>query len=104
MAEVVSMPKLGFDMAEGKLVRWVKAEGETVQKGEVLAEIETDKATVEVEALVAGVVRKHLIPEDTSVPIGEPIAVIGTADETIELETLVSSREPLRPQPHKHPR
>ncbi|OGO70570.1 MAG: hypothetical protein A2Z37_15385 [Chloroflexi bacterium RBG_19FT_COMBO_62_14] len=90
MAEVVSMPKLGFDMAEGKLVRWVKAEGETVQKGEVLAEIETDKATVEVEALVAGVVRKHLIPEDTSVPIGEPIAVIGTADETIELETLVS--------------
>jgi len=90
MAEVVSMPKLGFDMTEGKLVRWVKAEGEAVQKGEVLAEIETDKATVEVEALVAGVVRKHLIPEDTSVPIGEPIAVIGTADETIDLEKLVS--------------
>ena len=94
MAEVVSMPKLGFDMAEGRLVRWVKAEGEPIQKGEVLAEIETDKATVEVEALVAGVVRKHLIPEDTSVPIGEPIAVIGTADETIDLETLVSRAAP----------
>jgi pyruvate dehydrogenase E2 component (dihydrolipoamide acetyltransferase) len=85
------MPKLGFDMAEGKLVRWVKSEGETVQKGEVLAEIETDKATVEVEALVGGVVRKHLIPEDTSVPVGGPIAVIGTADETIDLEALVGA-------------
>ena len=49
MAETVSMPKLGFDMAEGTLVRWVRHEGETVEKGEVLAEIETDKATVEVE-------------------------------------------------------
>ena len=49
MAETVSMPKLGFDMAEGTLVRWVIAEGETVAKGAVLAEIETDKATVEVE-------------------------------------------------------
>jgi pyruvate dehydrogenase E2 component (dihydrolipoamide acetyltransferase) len=89
MADVVSMPKLGFDMAEGKLVRWVKSEGEAVQKGEVLAEIETDKATVEVEALVGGVVRKLLIPEDTSVPVGEPIAVIGTADETIDLDSLL---------------
>lgn len=94
MAEVVSMPKLGFDMAEGKLVRWVKSEGEAVQKGEVLAEIETDKATVEVEALVGGVVRKHLIPEDTSVPVGQPIAVIGTADESIDLDVLVGGATP----------
>ncbi len=50
MAELVTMPKLGFDMAEGKLVRWVKAEGDTVAKGDVIAEIETDKATVEVES------------------------------------------------------
>ncbi len=49
MAETISMPKLGFDMAEGTLVRWVKKTGEAVNKGEVLAEIETDKATVEVE-------------------------------------------------------
>lgn len=90
MADVVSMPKLGFDMAEGKLVRWVKSEGEAIQKGEVLAEIETDKATVEVEALVGGVVRKHLISEDTSVPVGEPIAVIGTADESIDLDSLLA--------------
>ena len=51
MAETINMPKLGFDMAEGTLVRWVKKVGETVNKGEVLAEIETDKATVEVESL-----------------------------------------------------
>ena len=49
MAETISMPKLGFDMREGVLVRWVKNEGETINKGDVLAEIETDKATVEVE-------------------------------------------------------
>jgi len=48
MAETISMPKLGFDMAEGLLVRWVKQVGETINKGDVLAEIETDKATVEV--------------------------------------------------------
>src|SRR3989304_1776985 len=61
MATIVTMPKLGFDMAEGTLVRWVRGIGETVQKGEVLAEIETDKATVEVEAVESGGVRKHLV-------------------------------------------
>jgi pyruvate dehydrogenase E2 component (dihydrolipoamide acetyltransferase) len=54
MAETVMMPKLGFDMAEGTLVRWVRIEGEPVNKGEVLAEIETDKATVEVESSFSG--------------------------------------------------
>jgi len=84
MATVVTMPKLGFDMAEGTLVRWVRGIGETVQKGEVLAEIETDKATVEVEAVESGVVRKHLVQEGVAVPIGTPIAIIGTADEPID--------------------
>ena len=84
MATTVTMPKLGFDMAEGTLVRWGRAEGDTVQKGQVLAEIETDKATVEVEAIDSGVVRKHLVAEGTSVPIGTPIAILGTADEPID--------------------
>jgi pyruvate dehydrogenase E2 component (dihydrolipoamide acetyltransferase) len=84
MATVVTMPKLGFDMAEGTLVRWVRGVGQTVHKGEVLAEIETDKATVEVEAGESGVVRKHLVDEGTAVPIGTPIAIIGTADEPID--------------------
>ena len=84
MATVVAMPKLGFDMAEGTLVRWVRAVGESVQKGDVLAEIETDKATVEVEAGESGVVRRHLVAEGVAVPIGTPIAILGTADEPID--------------------
>ncbi len=63
MAVIVSMPKLGFDMAEGTLVRWVAREGEQIAKGAVLAEIETDKATVEVESTHSGVVARHLVAE-----------------------------------------
>ncbi|HSB02882.1 MAG TPA: dihydrolipoamide acetyltransferase family protein [Anaerolineales bacterium] len=93
MAETISMPKLGFDMAEGTLVRWVKNEGENVNKGDVLAEIETDKATVEVESSASGVVRKLLVEEGSVVPVGDPIAVVGSADEKIE-ETPTKTAEP----------
>ena len=98
MATVVSMPKLGFDMAEGLLVRWVKAEGETVEKGEILAEIETDKATVEVEAEVGGVVLKHLVTENTNVRIGAPITVIGEAGEEFDVETVEVESEAVAPE------
>jgi pyruvate dehydrogenase E2 component (dihydrolipoamide acetyltransferase) len=84
MAETISMPKLGFDMQEGVLIRWVKNEGENVNKGDVLAEIETDKATVEVESSASGVVRKLLVEAGSVVPVGDPIAVVGSADEKIE--------------------
>jgi pyruvate dehydrogenase E2 component (dihydrolipoamide acetyltransferase) len=84
MAETISMPKLGFDMAEGTLVRWVKNEGENVNKGDVLAEIETDKATVEVESSASGVVKKLLVEEGSVVPIGNPIAIVGSPDEKID--------------------
>ena len=81
MAELVTMPKLGFDMAEGKLVRWVKAEGDTVAKGDVIAEIETDKATVEVESSLDGVMYRHLAAEEADLPVNAPIAVITLAGE-----------------------
>jgi pyruvate dehydrogenase E2 component (dihydrolipoamide acetyltransferase) len=84
MAETINMPKLGFDMAEGTLVRWVKKEGEPVNKGEILAEIETDKATVEVESSASGVVRKLVVEEGAVVPVGAPIAIVGTAEERID--------------------
>ena len=84
MAETISMPKLGFDMAEGTLVRWVKNEGENVNKGDVLAEIETDKATVEVKSSASGVVKKLLVEAGAVVPIGDPIAIVGSADEKID--------------------
>jgi pyruvate dehydrogenase E2 component (dihydrolipoamide acetyltransferase) len=86
MAETVTMPKLGFDMAEGTLVRWVVGEGQPVSKGAVLAEIETDKATVEVESGFDGVVRRHLVEKGAIVPVGTPIAIIGSADEPIDAQ------------------
>ena len=81
MAELVTMPKLGFDMAEGTLVRWVKAEGDSVGKGDVIAEIETDKATVEVESSHSGKMFRHLVEEETTLPINAPIAVISEEGE-----------------------
>jgi pyruvate dehydrogenase E2 component (dihydrolipoamide acetyltransferase) len=103
MAETISMPKLGFDMQEGVLVRWVKNEGENVNKGDVLAEIETDKATVEVESSASGVVRKLLVEAGSVVPVGDPIAVVGSADEKID-EAPSQGVEPkveLKPEPDK---
>ena len=84
MADTVSMPKLGFDMAEGNLVRWLKKVNDPIEKGQILAEIETDKATVEVESPYSGIVLQLVVEEGTSVPIGSPIAIIGTAGEKIE--------------------
>lgn len=84
MAEIIDMPKLGFDMAEGTLVRWVIGEGEKVEKGQVLAEIETDKATVEVESTAGGVLYKHMVEEGAVVPVGKPIAVIAAPGEEVK--------------------
>src|SRR6266496_4497153 len=84
MAETISMPKLGFDMAEGTLVRWVKQVGENINKGDVLAEIETDKATVEVESSASGVVLQHIVDQGTVVPVNAPIAVVGAEGEKVE--------------------
>ena len=80
MPEIVSMPKLGFDMAEGTLARWVILEGEPISEGAVLAEIETDKATVEVEASYNGILFEHLVEVGESVPINTPIAIIANPE------------------------
>jgi len=84
MAETINMPKLGFDMAEGVLVRWVKNIGETINKGDVLAEIETDKATVEVESPASGVVLQHIVDQGSVVPVNAPIAIVGEKGEKVE--------------------
>src|SRR4249919_1743000 len=77
MASQVLMPALSPTMTEGKIARWVKSEGDTVRAGDVLAEIETDKATMEVEAIDEGVLAKIVIPEGTEhVAVNTPIAVI----------------------------
>lgn len=88
MAELIRMPKLGFDMKEGTLIEWTKKEGDAVAEDEVIAIIETDKASVEVPSFKAGVLRKLLVPAGSIVPIGDPIAVLGSADEPIDLVKL----------------
>jgi len=93
MAEVINMPKLGFDMAEGTLVRWVKSEGDQIERGEVLAEIETDKATVEVESQASGTILKLLAKEGAVLPIGEPMAVVGESGEEVDFAALTASAE-----------
>jgi pyruvate dehydrogenase E2 component (dihydrolipoamide acetyltransferase) len=85
MAETISMPKLGFDMAEGTLIRWVKQVGDNINKGDVLAEIETDKATVEVESSASGVVLQHIVEQGAIVPVNAPIAVVGAAGEKVAM-------------------
>ncbi|MBI3164839.1 MAG: 2-oxo acid dehydrogenase subunit E2 [Chloroflexi bacterium] len=90
MAETISMPKLGFDMAEGLLVRWVKQVGETINKGDVLAEIETDKATVEVESSASGVVLQHIAEQGAMVPVNAPIAIVGAAGEKVDVASPVA--------------
>ena len=99
MADTVTMPKLGFDMAEGTLVRWVKLEGETVNKGDVLAEIETDKATVEVESTHSGTLLRLLIEQGSVVPVGTPIAMIGAPGEKVEAATKEPESKPAAPAP-----
>lgn len=89
MADVVRMPKLGFDMAEGVLIRWVGQEGEQISKGDILAEIETDKATVEVETPYSGIIYKHLASEGDILPVGEPIAIISAEGEKVDVSDLL---------------
>lgn len=83
MATQVIMPKLSPTMEEGQVSRWLKKEGDKVSMGEPIAEIDTDKATMEMQALSEGVLRKILINEGETVPLGQPIAIIGEPDEDI---------------------
>ena len=105
MAETISMPKLGFDMAEGLLVRWVKQVGETINKGDVLAEIETDKATVEVESSASGVVLQLIVDQGTMVPVNAPIAVVGQAGEVVSEQKAESGKPKAdeKPAPQTQP-
>jgi pyruvate dehydrogenase E2 component (dihydrolipoamide acetyltransferase) len=96
MATKVIMPKLSPTMEEGQLSRWLKKEGDKVSMGEPLAEIDTDKATMEMQALANGVLRKILINEGQSAPLGQIIAVIGEPDE--DIASLVSEAQAAPPK------
>ena len=81
--KTVEMPKMGDTMEEGKILRWIKKEGDPVKRGESLAEVETDKVNIEIESFASGVLRKILVLEGQSAPIGAGIALIGAPDEPL---------------------
>ncbi len=83
MATQLNMPQMGYDMEEGTVIRWLVEEGAEVALGDAVAEIETDKAAVDFESPVAGVVLKILVAEGTTVPVGETIAIVGDAGEDL---------------------
>ena len=83
MAEV-TMPRLSDTMSEGSVGRWLKKPGDKVENDDILAEIETDKATMELQAFEGGYLQKILVPEGQTVPIGTPIAIIGAEAQAAE--------------------
>jgi len=83
LATNIVMPQMGYDMREGTVIRWHKKEGEAVSRGDVLADIETDKATVEFEAFTSGVLGKIMAEAGVVVPVGELIAVITAPGEDV---------------------
>jgi len=99
MATKVIMPKLSPTMEEGQISRWLKKEGDKVSMGEPLAEIDTDKATMEMQALGNGVLRKILINEGQSAPLGQLIAVIAEPDE--DIASVLSEAPASQPQEQK---
>jgi pyruvate dehydrogenase E2 component (dihydrolipoamide acetyltransferase) len=84
MAKDILMPLLSPSMTEGTLVKWLKKEGDPVKSGDILAEVETDKATMDLEAFDSGILRKLLIKEGDRVPVQTLIGIIGTKDEKID--------------------
>lgn len=103
MAEF-TMPKLGADMEFGRLVQWCKKPGESIERGEIIAVIETDKTNVDVESFTTGVVDRLLLnPSDEWLPVGTPLALIQTKDEpaaeTVPAAPAVSAERPREAAP-----
>ncbi len=98
MAVKVMMPKGSDTMTEGKVLKWLKEEGDAISSGDSVVEIETDKVDMEVEAMGGGILRKILVEAGKVVPVGELLAVIGKADE--DIGALVKGNGAAAPAPH----
>src|SRR6185295_718104 len=83
MAQIIGLPKLSPTMEEGVLVRWTKKEGEKVSPGDLVAEVETDKANMDFNIEDDGVLLKFLVKEGDTVKLGAPVAIIGEAGEDV---------------------
>ncbi len=84
MAQIIDMPKLSDTMTVGTLIKWLKKEGDAVKSGDMLAEIETDKATMELESFFAGTLLKIFAPAGSQIAIGAPLCAVGKPGETVE--------------------
>src|SRR5438105_7137581 len=84
MAKVLDMPKLSPTMEEGQISAWHKKEGDAVAVDDLLAEVETDKATMEFRAFDKGTILKILVPAGSNVKLGQPVAVIGEQGENVD--------------------
>src|SRR3954464_10525731 len=101
MAKVLDMPKLSPTMEEGVLLVWHKNEGDPVNVDDLLAEVETDKATMEFRAFDKGTLLKHLVPAGTNVKLGQAVAIVGDAGE--DVSQLVASAGAAAPAPPPPP-
>jgi len=100
MATRVLMPKGSDTMTEGKVLKWVKHEGDSVASGDVVVEIETDKVDMEVESMGEGTLRKVLVKEGEVVPIGQLLAVVGAPDE--DISAMLDGSKPAAKPPAEH--
>ena len=94
MATTIDMPKLSDTMTVGTVASWLKNEGDSIESGDIIAEIETDKATMELEVFDEGVLLKQIVPAGGQVPVGSPIAAVGEAGETFDSSSLPAADAP----------
>ncbi|RXK55836.1 pyruvate dehydrogenase complex dihydrolipoamide acetyltransferase [Oleiharenicola lentus] len=99
MANIIDMPKLSDTMTVGTLVKWLKKEGDTVKAGDMLAEVETDKATMELESFFAGTLVKIFAPAGSQVAIGAALCAVGKAGETVEAPAAKTAAPAAAPAP-----
>ena len=99
MAEELNMPQMGYDMKEGVVVKWLKEVGSSVNIGDPIAEIETDKAVVEFESYAEGTLQEILVEEGTKVNVGDAIAIVG--DGSVEPEEVSVEPEEVSVEPEE---
>ena len=98
MATEITLPRLGQGMEVGTIVRWLKAEGDTVAQDEPLYELDTEKVTQEVESPVAGVLLRILAQEGEEIEVGRPICVVGEAGEEVTVEAPPAAEQAAQPE------
>lgn len=103
MATIIDMPKLSDTMTVGTVANWLKNEGDTVESGDVIAEIETDKATMELEAFDEGLLLKQIAAVGAQVPVGSPICVIGEEGESINIQSTPATDTPTNAEANAEP-